>query len=64
MAESTITHLRQGFATHGLPKIIVSDNGPAFISSQHSSLSTASVTLNLLLIMLRQMGSLKGQSKL
>ena len=37
MAESTITHLRQGFATHGLPKIIVSDNGPAFISEQFST---------------------------
>ena len=33
-AESTIRHLRTLFSTHGLPEIIVSDNGPAFISEQ------------------------------
>ena len=31
-AESTIRHLQTMFLTHGLPEIIVSDNGPAFIS--------------------------------
>ena len=37
MAESTITNLRQVFATHGLPEIIVSDNGSAFVSEQLST---------------------------
>ena len=32
-AEATISHLRQIFATHGLPRQIVSDNGPQFVSS-------------------------------
>ena len=31
-AESTILRLQSMFATHGLPEIIVSDNGPAFVS--------------------------------
>ena len=35
--KSTITHLRQVFATHGLPEIIVSDNGPAFVSELFST---------------------------
>ena len=30
-AEATIKHLRQIFATHGLPRKIVSDNGPQFV---------------------------------
>ena len=37
MAECTITHLRQVFATHGLLEVIVSDNGPAFVSKQFST---------------------------
>ena len=37
MAESTITNLRRVFATHGLPEIIVSDNGPASVSEQFST---------------------------
>ena len=37
MAESTITNLRQVFATHGLPEFIVSDDGPAFVSEQFST---------------------------
>ena len=36
-AESTITHLRQVFPTHGLLEIIVSDNGPTFVSEQFST---------------------------
>ena len=33
-AESTIRHLQTLFSTHGLPEIIVSDNGPAFRSEE------------------------------
>ena len=32
-AEATIKHLRQIFATHGLPRQIVSDNGPQFVAT-------------------------------
>ena len=31
-SESTILRLQAMFATHGLPEIVVSDNGPAFVS--------------------------------
>lgn len=34
-AEATITALRMAFAQHGLPDLIVSDNGPAFASEQY-----------------------------
>ena len=30
----TITKLRKIFATHGLPEVLVSDNGPSFVSSE------------------------------
>ena len=33
-ADVTITKCRQTFATHGLPVIVVTDNGPTFISDQ------------------------------
>ncbi|XP_049514382.1 uncharacterized protein K02A2.6-like [Dermacentor silvarum] len=36
-AESTIACLRNIFACHGLPDIIVSDNGPAFTSATYKS---------------------------
>ena len=32
-SESTITKLKDTFATHGLPQKIVTDNGPSFTSS-------------------------------
>ena len=32
-AETTIKHLRQIFSTHGLPRQIVSDNGPQFVAT-------------------------------
>jgi len=32
-AEATIKHLREIFATHGLPRQIVTDNGPQFVAS-------------------------------
>lgn len=34
-AEATISSLRTAFAQHGLPDLIVSDNGPAFTSAQY-----------------------------
>ncbi|XP_037505881.1 uncharacterized protein K02A2.6-like [Rhipicephalus sanguineus] len=34
-ADATISALRMAFAQHGLPDIIVSDNGPAFTSAQY-----------------------------
>jgi hypothetical protein len=34
VASSTIEQLRMIFATHGLPSILVSDNGPTFISEE------------------------------
>nr|XP_037270564.1 uncharacterized protein K02A2.6-like [Rhipicephalus microplus] len=34
-AEATISALRIAFAQHGLPDVIVSDNGPAFTSAQY-----------------------------
>ncbi len=33
-SSQTIEKLRSTFATHGLPKTIVSDNGPSFVSSE------------------------------
>ena len=33
-AQSTIEKLRVTFANHGLPEIVVSDNGPAFLSKE------------------------------
>ncbi len=33
-SSQTIEKLRSTFATHGLPKTIVSDNGPSFMSSE------------------------------
>ncbi|XP_037558255.1 uncharacterized protein K02A2.6-like [Dermacentor silvarum] len=35
-AEATISVFRTVFSQHGLPDIIVSDNGPAFTSSQYA----------------------------
>lgn len=35
-AEATISVFRTVFAQHGLPDLIVSDNGPAFVSSQYA----------------------------
>ena len=34
-AEATVKCLRSIFASHGLPDVIVSDNGPAFTSAQY-----------------------------
>ena len=33
-ATTTIEKLRTTFATHGLPEVLVSDNGPAFVSTE------------------------------
>ncbi|XP_064479921.1 uncharacterized protein K02A2.6-like [Ornithodoros turicata] len=41
-AESTIDVLRLVFAQHGLPDLIVSDNGPAFASAQYLDFLTRS----------------------
>ena len=36
-ASTTIEHLHQCFATHGLPEVIVSDNGPCFASTEFAT---------------------------
>ena len=33
-AQATVQQLRKIFATHGLPQMIVSDNGPQFVSEE------------------------------
>ena len=41
-AATTINHLRQLFATHGLPDTIVTDNGPCFTSTAFTAFLSAS----------------------
>ena len=36
-ADVTIRELRKIFATHGIPEICVSDNGPAFTSEEFAT---------------------------
>lgn len=38
---TTIEKLRQSFATHGLPEMLVSDNGPCFISDEFSKFTSS-----------------------
>jgi transposase InsO family protein len=39
--ENTLTRLRQTFSTHGLPEVIVSDNGPQFTSQMFNEFCEA-----------------------
>ena len=43
-SEITVDKLRQTFATFGLPRMIVTDNGPSFTSKQFQSFMTENGT--------------------
>ena len=45
-AKATVTTLRDIFSRHGLPEIIVSDNGPQFIATEFEQFCTSNGTLH------------------